>query len=355
MLSRVWLFALTLLAIGAHGVGAATLNVAAGGIDADGCGSKTLPCRSITRAIAIAVDGDKILVGPGRYGDLDADGVRGEAGEEGSGAGLVVVDKRLVIESTQGAATTLIDAAGAGVNAVSIDANGASFGKAKKGFTVTRSTASGVFIDPQATGVTVAGIRAVRNGRGVNTKAPGLILRDAVAEANTEQGFLVNGGGSIITGCRATGNGGNGFEIGGAGTVVKGSVASANGLDGFSLIGNGTTLTGSVANGNNVGLRIFDASPGALAANSFLGNAQTGIVVTVPNVTITKSNVFGNGSKGDTNCGILTAGAGSVNADGVCFGAPTGPGADPADQICGAITIVEIVEKVIKVTPKVPL
>jgi hypothetical protein len=190
MLSRVWLFSLTLLAIGAHSAGAATLNVAAGGSDGDGCGSKALPCRSITRAIALAVDGDKILVGPGRYGDLDADGTRGEAGEEGSASGLVVVDKRVVIESTHGASTTLIDAAGADVNAVTIAASGARLGKAKKGFTITRSTAAAVFIEPQATGVTVAGIRAVRNGRGISTKAPGLILRGDVAEANEEQGLL---------------------------------------------------------------------------------------------------------------------------------------------------------------------
>ncbi len=355
MRSRLWLFSLTLLALGAHGAGAATLNVAAGGIDGDGCGSKALPCRSITRAIALAVDGDKILVGPGRYGDLDADGTRGETGEEGSASGLVLVDKRVAIESTQGAATTLIDAAGAPVNAVDIAASGATFGKAKKGFTITRSQGAAVFIDPQATGVTIAGIRAVRNGSGILTKAPGLILRDNVAEANDGNGFSIAGSASTLTACRATGNGENGFLILGQGVVVKSSVASANAADGFSLGGGGATLTNSVATGNNVGLRIGGAAPGILGTNSFLGNAQAGIVVTTPNVTITKTNVFGNGSTGATNCGILTAGAGSVNADGVCFGAPTGPGDDPADQICGTIIVLEIVDKVIKVTPKVPL
>jgi hypothetical protein len=135
---------------------------------------------------------------------------------------------------------------------------------------------------------------------------------------------------------------------------VKSSVASANAADGFTLIGTATTLTGCVGNGNDVGLRVAGAAQGTLGTNSFLGNAQTGIVVAVPNVTITKTNVFGNGSTGG-NCGILTVGNGSVDADGVCFGAPTGPGDDPADQICGAITVLEIVDKVIKVTPNVPL
>jgi hypothetical protein len=67
------LLALTSL-VGGSPVFAATLLVAAGGLDADGCGTKAAPCRSITRAVGNAAPGDKIVVGPGRYGDLDADG-----------------------------------------------------------------------------------------------------------------------------------------------------------------------------------------------------------------------------------------------------------------------------------------
>ena len=44
---------------------------------------RTAPCRSISRGIANAADGDTIVVGPGRYGDLDRDGTLSEPNEEG--------------------------------------------------------------------------------------------------------------------------------------------------------------------------------------------------------------------------------------------------------------------------------
>jgi hypothetical protein len=344
-----------LLLLGATVASATTLNVAAGGIDADGCGTAKAPCRSITRALAAAAAGDKILVGPGRYGDLDADGTLGEAGEEGTDpTGLVVIDKPVVIESVEGAATTVLDAAGANVSAVVITASGARLGKAKKGFTVTGSLRGGVAFAPQVTGTTVAGCRAVRNALGFGGKAGGNTLVGNVAEANTGDGFAFTGGRTTFTACRATGNEGSGFTTDGEASVLKGCVASANAEDGFRLQGSGTVLTNSVGNGNRVGLRASDVGL-VLTTNSFLGNTDAGIVVTAPNVTITNSNVFGNGAAGG-NCGVTTAGNGSANLDGVCFGAPTGPGDDPADDVCsGAITVIQVIEKVIKITPKVPL
>jgi len=343
-----------LLLLGATAASAATLNVAVGGTDADGCGTKAAPCRSITRAIDAALPGDKILVGPGRYGDLDADGTIGEAGEEGADpAGLVVIDKPVVIESVEGAATTVIDAAGTNLDTIVITASGARLGKAKKGFTLTGSLRSGVAFAPQVTGATVIGCRAVRNTLGFGGKAGGNVLIGDIAEANTGDGFIFTGGRMTFTACRATGNDGSGFTTDGDANVLKGCVASANADDGFRLQGEGTVLTGSVANGNQVGLRASDVGL-VITTNSFLGNTDAGIVVTAPNVTITNSNVFGNGTGGG-NCGVQTAGAGSANLDGVCFGAPTGPGDDPADEICGTITVLEIIDKVIKITPKVPL
>lgn len=351
-----WLIAFFLWT-GAATATAGTLNVAVTGADADGCGTKTAPCRSISRAIANAVPGDKIVVGPGRYGDLDADGVLGEPGEESdAGGAMILIDKALTIESAQGAANTLIDASGANLNAVSIGANGVKFGKAKKGFTVTGSARVGVAIGI-GTNVTVSGIRAVRNAIGFGSKASGLVFRTNVAEANTGDGFLFTGGGSSFTACRATANGGNGFALSGdnGGHVVKSCVASANGEDGFLVFANGSTVNKSVGNGNDVGLRIGGATtPGQLGTNAFLGNRTAGVVVTAANVTLTKSNIFGNGSNGG-NCGITTAGSGSVTLDKICFGAPTGPGDDPADQVCGAGVVLEILEKVLKIDPKVPL
>lgn len=352
--SRFWLFFVITLAAGVGSAGATTLTVAAGGLDADGCGPKAAPCRSISRAIFNAAPGDKIVVGPGRYGDLDADGTFGEPGEEtGSSNAVVRIDKTLTVESVEGAATTLIDAGGANLITVRISANGVLFGKAKKGFTLARSGVFGVLVDVDSAGVVVSGVRAVNNRTGFASKGP-VVVRNSVAEANDENGFSLGGPGSIVTGCRATGNTLSGFAIGGNGSVLKTNVATANGEAGFDLQGDAIALTGSVAAGNALGLRVGEGSGYTLTGNSFLGNASTGALVISSDVTITKSNIFGNGS-GGTNCGVTTAGGGAVTLDKVCFGAPSGPGDDPADAICGAIAVQEIVEKVIKIVPKVPL
>lgn len=61
---------------------AATVFAANNGVDGPSCGAKSSPCRSITQAIAVAAPADKVIVGPGSYGDLDCDGVVGEPGEE---------------------------------------------------------------------------------------------------------------------------------------------------------------------------------------------------------------------------------------------------------------------------------
>src|SRR5713101_4371466 len=52
------------------------------------CGSKLLPCRSISKAISSAATGDIIIVGPGVYGDLDGSGTFGDfPGEEAAEIG----------------------------------------------------------------------------------------------------------------------------------------------------------------------------------------------------------------------------------------------------------------------------
>ena len=358
--SRSKLLALFLMVTGAAPATFSVPAVAVTGADADGCGTKTAPCRSITRAIANAVAGDKIVVGPGRYGDLDADGTLGEPGEESdSETGMVLIDKTLTVESTEGAAVTVIDAGGANQNAVGIAANGVKFGKAKKGFTVTGSARIGVLVG-LATGVTVTGIRSIGNDAGFGSKSPGIVFRTNVAEANASDGFVFTGGGCSFTACRATANGGNGFALSGdnGGHVVKGCVASANGETGFQILSNGSSVTKSVANGNDVGMTFGGGGSPQLGTNAFLGNRRSGVIVTAPNVTLTKSNIFGNGNDG-TNCGVSVAGAGTVDLDKICFGAVSGPGDDPADQTCGgvggAIEILEILEKVITISPKVPL
>ncbi len=69
-------------------------------------------CRSISEAIQNSAAGDEIVVGPGRYGDLNGNGVLGEAGEEIPAAGcacMIAMNKPVVVRSSHGAAATLID------------------------------------------------------------------------------------------------------------------------------------------------------------------------------------------------------------------------------------------------------
>jgi len=124
---------------------AATWYAANNGLDDNPC-SKAAPCRSITKAMAMAFDGDTIIVGPGLYGDLNRDGVVGNAaGEEipaqlPNGATVMIdVTKRLTIISSDGAGSTVINANGGADAAVYVGASGTIFGKANKGFTISNS------------------------------------------------------------------------------------------------------------------------------------------------------------------------------------------------------------------------
>lgn len=91
------------------------LHVENHGVDSPTCGDKKAPCRSISQAIDNAAPNDGIVVGPGRYGDLDGDGSFAGIGEEQAEAGggcfcMIKVDKPLSIESRDGANATVLDA-----------------------------------------------------------------------------------------------------------------------------------------------------------------------------------------------------------------------------------------------------
>jgi hypothetical protein len=126
----------------AHG---ATRYVADTGADGPNCGlDAATACRSISQAIALADPGDKIIVGPGRYGDLNRSGVLGDrSGEEiGSpGCGCVLsMNKNVIIISSAGAAATIIDGRTVDVNVnVLLITVGGEFGRPGKGFTVTET------------------------------------------------------------------------------------------------------------------------------------------------------------------------------------------------------------------------
>ena len=317
---------------------AGTLNVANNGQDSTTCGAAASPCRSISQAIANAVAGDRIVVGPGRYGDLDGSGTFTPAtGEEAAevGSGMIKVDKAVTIESRAGAGATVLDAGGASsLGVVWIQSSGVVFGRAKKGFTLTGGDYFG--LGTSGSGVTIAGNLATGNrGAGFRVDASGSTLTGNLASDNGGDGFLLpqaSSSGHLLTGNLATGNR-SGFIIAGSDHRLSGNVASNNGNTGFLLLGTGHALTGSLAASNNlVGIHVLSGTGHTVTGNGVYGNQAGGILAEVTAVTITQNNIMGNDPT--SNCGFVNTSGGAITVPGNFWGAPGGPGADPADNVC---------------------
>jgi len=318
---RLWfslLLTLVLVAVGPSPAPAVTLHVANNGEDSDGCGAEGSPCRSISRAIANADRGDTIIVGPGRYGDLDGDGAFDGAGEETAPAEcgcMIEVNKRLTLQSRDGAGVTVLDAGGAGVNVVRIFAGFVIFGGDGKGFTLTRGN-GGLEVPLGALGLRAEGNLAVRNARDGFAGQFGR-LKNNLAVANGHNGFFV-----LTSFGELTGN-----------------LAVANGIDGFALTLNAArvSLSGNRAVANRGHGFFIAGRKNTLERNAVLGNRRFGIALLTDDVTITENNIYGNNSEefnGLTNCGLHMAVDGSLDVTNNFWGSADGPGPDPADAIC---------------------
>ncbi|HTO52896.1 MAG TPA: right-handed parallel beta-helix repeat-containing protein [Myxococcota bacterium] len=329
-LSRCALLVVLCAGFAAHAFGATVL-VANDGLDSDTCGTAKDPCRSIGKAITRANDGDSIVVGPGRYGELNNDGAFGGAGEEPNAAGgMIVVDKGVKIQSLLGATLTVIDARGLVDTAVSITGSGASFGGPKRGFTVTGATgtaisangagitvSSNLALTNNATGYVIAGSGATVFGNialgneiGFNVSATDSVVRGNIAWVNSLVGFSVSGTGDVFDRNLATGNGNSGFNfsVAGDGGQFLGNAAIANGSNGVALTGDGFTIRDTTA----------------------IGNDDNGLGFSDPNAAPSGGNLFGN-----LGCGLRNASNGAVTTSKIYFGSPTGPGTDdPADRVC---------------------
>src|SRR5690348_12492847 len=103
--------ALLLVTLSTAANAATTWHVESNGLDGPSCGTVAVACRSISRAIKLAAAGDTIVVGPGRYGDLNHDGDLLDPGDEASGfqSSLIYINKPLRVVSSHGAADTVID------------------------------------------------------------------------------------------------------------------------------------------------------------------------------------------------------------------------------------------------------
>jgi parallel beta-helix repeat protein len=362
--------AMVVVGLTAGAASAATLNVAVRGEDSPSCGSKTDPCRTIGQAIVNAEVGGRIVVGPGRYGDLNRDGELSGIGEEtfGTTSCMVEVDKPVTILSSQGAAATVVDAGGeVGTIAapVCLVVSNAAFGLPKKGFTLignTNGTGARVGVDANdvtTTGIRMAGNRSVGNQFGFKVAGTGNELRGNQAFRNEQEGFGVDQGANVLAGNLSTDNG-DGFFIfaAAAGTELSDNVASGNDRFGFIVNPLEATVTSCVANGNGTNGFVVSQGVAVLTKIAAIANGGAGIVLGTADSVLDGATVVGNGTTESPNCGVESVNASvTVRASRVFWGAPGGPGADPADDACDAVGPIDVVApaaKELRVRPKLP-
>jgi hypothetical protein len=194
-----------LLPLAALSAQASVLHATVEGKDDSTCGAIERPCRSISRAIANASEGDAIVVGPGRYGDLNSDGDFADPGEEAAEVGfgcycMLNVSKRLTVESRGGAAATVLDAGDRVERAVLIQVNDVTFGGSAKGFTVAGARGPGLVVEEHTNGVRIAGNVVTKNrGAGILVHGDRHIIVDNIVSDNRKHGLdIARGSGHEI-------------------------------------------------------------------------------------------------------------------------------------------------------------
>lgn len=331
-LARVFPVTLALMALAAGAQGA-TLNVANNGVDATSCGATASPCRSITRAIINAAAGDEIVVGPGRYG-VNIGSTRASGGDETGASGcscLIAVNKAVVIRSTHGAAATSIDARTVSVlQTVLITADATEFGRPGQGFTVTYTLDT---TDSYPAGITVNSNEVLVRGNQVVGTFQGRGIGIATAcssggghiEDNQVMGWSI--GIEPLCGTKTVSRNAVSFNGYGILADTNGPVTDniALGNSGNGLLVTGGSASGNFAAGNNTGLSTIYG--GILSGNTAIGNL-VGVVDYNPGGSIHGNNLIGN------QCGMQELQLVTEDAMGNYWGAATGPGPAPADDVC---------------------
>jgi hypothetical protein len=324
------------LAAGAHG---ATLNVANNGQDSGACGATASPCRSISQAIINAAAGDEIVVGPGRYGDLNADSIIGSGGDEKGAPGcscLIAVNKSVIIRSTHGAAATSIDARSVLVfQTVLITADGVEFGRPGQGFTVTYPLDN---TDPYPGGINVnANEVSVRGNLVVgffNGRGAGISTFCTTGGGHIEDNQVMGWSIGIQPLCGTKNVSRNAVSFNGYGILaytnapVTDNILLGNSGTGIHIAGN--RASGNFAAGNATGLA--SNLGGTLSGNAVLGNL-IGIDADSDALSVSGNNIIGN------QCGLRKEGFPTEDARNNFWGAASGPGPDPADGVCYGLSV----------------
>lgn len=337
--------AVVLIALVAGSAGAATQYVSNTGIDGPGCGPEGAPCRTISQAIDVASEGDRILVLPGVYGDVDGDGAFVTPGDEPAEPEpgcrcMVHVDKSVAILSRDGAAATIVRGALDGLVSFYVAADRVTIGARKRGFTITG--------DVQHDGY---GVRAFDTA---NLRVEGNLFSRLVSAVHvTGRGGFVKANriGQVFT---------QGIHVDGSSMRVKGNVVEQTGSrqhdSAIHVVGGagggGHRVERNLVLGNNgVGIFVDNGSAdGAtqgtdVTGNLVVGNAASGIkVVLAPEggaARINGNSIYGNDA--GANCGLMSLSAGpAVSATGNYWGGPAGPGQDPRDDVCAVGTLPDV-------------
>ena len=261
------------------------------GEDSPDCGAQVQPCRSISQGIRRANEHDTVLVGPGIYGDLNRNGVVGEAGEEWTGQlCLVCMGETITVLSERGAAHTTIDARNLALRAV-VRVGGSSspavFGYAEQGFTVLVGEGMGIELIRLST---AWGNRVVGGTIGIYTDWPGTkIYENEVTDA---AGIGISLGGSAVS----------------SGGSLYGNVVARNGAGIYTV--RGSLVNNTIADNRGPGAVIEDPFHGtSIVRNVFIRNRGAGLVLRrgpfpdVTNATVVDSNDF-IGNDPERQCGV---------------------------------------------------
>jgi hypothetical protein len=271
---------------------------------------------------------------------------------------MIAVNKRLAIYSQNGAANTIIDSSSFPVHhshtVVYIQADGVRFGREGGGFTIVGGHLTNE-LSVNAGDVSVVGnvahnVDSTPNNS--NNQGIGFYLRAThgqvagsgnVAIGNQLAGFFADsylGQGIVILDSNsAFENPGAGFlTYGDARHVITNNQSIGNGF-GFKAFQGPATFLRNTAIGNTYGGILVIVGSGTFFENSVIGNVDVGfnIFPGTSGVVLRRNNIFGNGrtnifgTAGD-NCGVQNQSSQVVDARENYWGAPSGPGGDPADN-----------------------
>lgn len=323
---------------------AATIHVGNHGSDTADCGSTAAPCRTISQGVRVASPGDRVLVQPGVYGDVDGDGAFVTPGDEPAQIDegcdcLVAIDKPLTVVSEAGAGATILRGAVDGLFAVLIDAPDVTLGRKRAGFAIVG--------DLQHDGF---GVRVNRTGSGARVEG-NLFSR-------LDQGLFVAGDGSAIVGNRIVEVFRQGVHAEGSGITVAANVLEQVGTPGentsaIHVVGRGAaghTVARNLLVGNlGIGIFVDDGAgsaattPHLVTDNLVVGNGAAGIEVVLGfssgGVRVNGNSLYANDGRSGGNCGLSTLSVTqTIDATNNFWGSPAGPGPDPGDDVCSVGT-----------------